>query len=132
MDMEKSEVDPSVKESVKNSEEFRVLTDTLESNYGEFELEDLRSYKSEDQSVDDMLVYPILDLNDDNFTSLAFGVKDGEVRKANVTVQFDDRVREYRFVHEDEDFYEPEENLITEDYMESDGQVDVIEYKTQD
>jgi UDP-galactopyranose mutase len=134
MRVNETEISEEVVENVEDSVEYTELLEEVRQDFEEAEVTELRGYDSQDETVDNTIVYPLDNIGEYSFGSLAFGVENGNVTKASATLHFNDededetRIRDYRYLHEDEEFYTPEEDKIVE-YDERDkDSVEVIEY----
>jgi hypothetical protein len=134
MRVNETEISDEVIENVEQSVEYKQLLEEVRQDFEDAEVTEVRGYDSQDDTVDNTLVYPLNNIGEYSFGSMAFGVENGAVTKASATLHFNDedeeqtRIRDYRYLHEDEEFYRPQEDKIIE-YDERDrDRIEVIEY----
>lgn len=135
MRLEKIDLSDEVIETVQSSDEYGTILQAVQEDYEEGSVSEVKGYDSQDESVDYTLVFPFDGVEDCSFGSMAFGVEDRQVTKASATLHFEhdsdegqSRIRDYRYLHEGEEFYRPEEDMIVENEHRSDETVEVIEY----
>lgn len=119
MTVEETEIEDQVLENVRESDEYDRLFEALDNDYEGVSEDSVRCYNNQDESVDNTIVISV-DGTECDFGSLAFGVEDGEVTKASATLHFGSEseeqteIRDYRYIHGDEEFYQPEEEDLIE------------------
>lgn len=135
MKVEEIELSDELIENVQTSDEYSTTLDAVQEDYEEATVSEVRGYDSQDETVDNTLVFPFDGVEDCSFGSMAFGIEDGEVTKASATLHFEhesdedqSRIRDYRYLHDDEEFYRPKEEMIVENEYRFDETIEVIEY----
>lgn len=119
MTVEETNIDDQTLENVRESDEYLRLFEALRKDYEEAEEDSIRSYNNQDESVNRTIVISI-DGTDCDFGSLAFGMEEKQVVKASGTLHFNGEsdeqteIRDYRYIHGDEEFYQPDEEDIIE------------------
>ena len=139
MKVEEIELSDELIENVQGSDEYSTTLNAVQKDYGTASVSEVKGYNSQDESVDNTLVFPFDGIEDCSFGSMAFGIEDGEVAKASATLHFEhesgedqSRIRDYRYLHKDEEFYRPREEMIVENEYRFDETVEVIEYYQED
>lgn len=135
MRLEQIDLSDEVIETVQSSDEYKTILQAVQEDYEEGSVSEVKGYDSQDESVDYTLVFPFDGIEDCSFGSMAFGIEDKRVTKASATLHFEhesdddqSRIRDYRYLHDGEEFYRPEEDMIVENEHRSDETVEVIEY----
>lgn len=133
MRLKETDISDKIIESVQSSGEYESILEAVHNDYEEATVSEVKGYDSQDESVDYTLVFPFDGVEDCSFGSAAFGIESKEVTKASATLHFKNaededqsRIRDYRYLHEDEEFYRPEEDMILEN--DRDGTIEIIEY----
>lgn len=131
MTVEETEIEDNTLESIRDSDEYEELFDAIRGDYNSAEEGNIRGYENQDESVDQTIVIAIKG-TDCDFGSLAFGLEDGGVVKASGSLHFSEEseeqteIRDYRYIHDDEEFYTPSEDNIIE--REERDSVEVLHY----
>lgn len=133
MRLEETDLSDKIIESVQSSGEYERILEAVHNDYEQASVSEVKGYDSQDESVDYTLVFPFDGVEDCSFGSAAFGIEDKEVTKASATLHFKNaededqsRIRDYRYLHEGEEFYRPGEDMILEN--DHDGTIEIIEY----